>query len=132
MRAKSDDDRPEHAVSTPATPARKALVDRIEELGVIEVGTKQAFSDLVGYLLGDRTQPAIGLTLMEGAEMTVLPPRAVRVVVGPEPRIYAVRKAYFLRRLNKALGSCGMGVGQARIWWPGLTTDSDPRDHPLV
>lgn len=128
----ADSEPTEQTPSTPATPAPHTLVDRIEELGVIEVGTKQALSDLVGYLLGDRAQPAIGLTLMEGAEMTVLPPRAVRTIVGPEPRIYVVRKDYFLRRLNKALGSCGLGLGQARIWWSGLTPNSDPLDHPLV
>jgi hypothetical protein len=109
------------------------LAERIGDLGVVEVRTKQELRGLVGYLLEERSQPVIGLARMEGAEMTVLPPRGVRVIVGPKPRIYVIRRDSLLGQLTKAL-SRGLTLteGAARIWWPGLTRTSDPFDHPLV
>ncbi len=109
------------------------LAERIGDLGVVEVVTKQELRSLLGYLLGERGQPVIGLALLEGAEMTVLPPRGVRAIVGPDPRIYVLRRDSLLGQLTKALGrGLTVTVGAARIWWPGLARTSDPFDHPLV
>jgi len=109
------------------------LAERIGDLGVVEVGTKQELRSLVGYLLGERSQPVIALALLDGADMTVLPPRGVRAIVGPGPRIYVLRRDALLGQLTKALGrGLTLTVGAARIWWPGLARTSDPFDHPLV
>lgn len=109
------------------------LAERIGDLGVVEVRTKQELRSLIGYLLGERSQPVIGLAPLEGADMTVLPPRGVRAIVGPDPRIYVLRRDSLLGQLTKALGrGLTVTVGAARIWWPGLARTSDPFDHPLV
>lgn len=111
----------------------ESLERRVAELGVVEVASRQAVRDLVARLLGVRGEPVVGLALMEGAEVTVLPPRAVRRVIGAGPPIYILRREYFLRQLSSALGRrLGLTVGAARIWWPGLCHGSDPADHPLI
>jgi hypothetical protein len=111
----------------------EGLAEPIADLSVVEVGRKQELRSLVGYLLGERSQPVIGLALLEGAEMTVLPPRGVRAIVGAGPQIYVIRRDSLLGQLTKALGrGLTVTVGAARIWWPGLARTSDPFDHPLV
>jgi hypothetical protein len=36
--------------------------------------------------------------------------------------------------MSRALlgGRLGLSAGAARVWWPGLTLDSAPSEHPLV
>jgi hypothetical protein len=138
----SVEDEPAASGETRAEDSRRAslaggigggLAERIGDLGVFEVGTKHELRSLLGYILGERSQPVIALALMEGAEMTVLPPRGVRAIVGPDPRIYVIRRDALLGQLAKALGrGLAVTVGAARIWWPGVTRTSDPFDHPLV
>ena len=113
--------------------ARGSLAERISELGVVDVRTKRELGDLVTHLLSDRGQPVVALAAIEGAELAVLPPRSVRAIIGPDPPIYAILQEGLLRRLTDALGSAlTLTAGAARIWWPGLASGSDPRDHPLV
>ena len=110
-----------------------SLAERISELGVVDVRTKRELDSLVAYLLGDRGQPVVALAAIGGVELAVLAPRSVRVIVGPGPPIYAILQEGLLRRLTDALGSAlTLTAGAARIWWPGLASSSDPRDHPLV
>jgi len=102
-------------------------------LGVVEVQTEPELLSLVEYVLGDRCQPVIALASMGQAHMAVLPPRGVRAIIGSAPPIYVIRCAYLLGRLADALGGAlALTAGAARIWWPGLSTASDPLDHPLV
>jgi hypothetical protein len=113
--------------------AGMGLSARIADLRVVEVATKQELCDLVTHLFDVRSQPVIGLTLMEGTPLTLLPPRGVRALIHSDPRIYIIRNASLLRTLNSRLGaSLALRACCARIWWPGLTSTSDPLDHPLI
>jgi hypothetical protein len=62
----------------------------------------------------------------------VLAPEKVRAIVGAA-RIYLVTGTDVLLHLEGLLGtSLALPVGAARVWWPGLTLDSDPLEHPAV
>jgi hypothetical protein len=85
---------------------------------------------------GERREPVVGLSCLEGLEEInepVLAPRRVRAIVGAGPRIYYVSGQYLLRRLQGMLGRrLALPAGSARVWWPALTAYSDPGEHPLV
>jgi hypothetical protein len=109
------------------------MAQRLSGLRVIEVNTKRRLHGLVTHLLGERNQPVIVLALMDEQNIAVLPPRGVRSVAGPEPRIYIVRHDPLLDQLTDILGpGLALTRGALRVYWPGLSTESDPRDHPLV
>jgi hypothetical protein len=113
--------------------ARAGLAERIGEVDVVDVCTKREISSLVTYLLGERSQPVIALASIAPAGVAVLPPQGVRAVIGAGPRIYVIAQDMLLPGLAEKLGSAlTLTAGAARIWWPCLTRDSDPRDHPLV
>jgi len=81
----------------------------------------------------DRAQPVIGLTRLAEINEPVLPPRRVRAIVGAGPRIYYVPGEYLRRRLQGMLGKrFALPPGGARVWWPSLSTCSDPAGHPFV
>jgi len=85
-----------------------------------------------GYLLsGDRKQPAIALTSGSTGRLVLAPDR-VRTIVGGA-RIYLVTGKDVLLHLEGLLGAnLALPVRAARIWWPELTFDSDPLEHPVI
>ncbi|HTD09540.1 MAG TPA: hypothetical protein VK680_11670 [Solirubrobacteraceae bacterium] len=87
---------------------------------------------MASYLLsGDRDQPAIALTSGSTGQL-VLAPGKVREIVGGG-RIYLVRGEDLLLHLEGLLGpNLALPTGAARIWWPELTLDDDPLEHPAV
>jgi hypothetical protein len=100
----------------------------------VVVASKPALRSMQAYLLScDRQQPAIALTRSVDSDEPVLAPEQVRAIVGPGPRIYYVSAEYLLRRLQGMLGrKLALPAGGARIWWPDLSTRSDPSEHPFV
>jgi hypothetical protein len=104
------------------------------ELDPIVVLDKSALSSIEAYLLSsDREQPVVALTQSLESEEPVLAATDVRVVVGPDPQIYYVPEEQLLQDLQGVLGrSLALPRGSARVWWPGLSSRSDPSDHPLV
>lgn len=109
--------------------ARKSAKVRACEPDPIVVRTSSQLASLEAYLLSsDRDQLAVALMPIES---NWLEPSDVRAIVGPAPRIYLVR-GQFLLRLQRIPGALALQSGSARIWWPGLTSDSDPADHPIV
>jgi hypothetical protein len=85
------------------------------------------------YLHCTRTQPAIGLVCQRHTDELALALRSIRQVVGPRVRIYQISCDALVDRLQRTLGlALAVGYGGARIWWPGLTVNSDPVDHPEV
>jgi hypothetical protein len=123
-----------------AAPARDRL-DRLSEpaLGAVDAGlvivrSQTALREMEADLRSaHRAQPVVGLTSLEEINEPVLAPRLVREIVGVRPRIYYVPGEYLLRRLRGMLGQrLALPVGSARVWWPGMSTRSDPAAHPLV
>ncbi len=98
------------------------------------VGEEQELLDLqTQLLLADRTHPVVALTLdEEEIDAAVLWLEEIRPIVGPDTRVYFVEEP-LLSLLREGLGrKLALTPGSARIWWPGLSTRSDPGDHPLV
>ena len=53
--------------------------------------------------------------------------------MGREARVYFVAWEFLLARLEGALGPrLALRADALRVWWPGLSTRSDPGDHPEV
>jgi hypothetical protein len=106
-----------------------ALID-----GPMIVEDEQELSSLQQCLLyPDRTQPVVALALCEEeADDIALWHEELRPIVGEHTQVYFIAP-HLLGSLRKGLGrKLGLLEGSARIWWPGLSTRSDPGDHPLV
>jgi hypothetical protein len=100
----------------------------------IVVGDEETLARLETALLGEhRDAPCIVLAQRCDDHAPVLPPQRVRAIVGPEPRIYFITSDHLLRKLRMRLGSALMvSRGAVRIFWPGLSVQSEPFAHPLV
>jgi hypothetical protein len=89
---------------------------------------------MISHLLSaDRSWPVVGLASAADGEGLVVEPAGVRLRLGRVPRIYVVAGRRELGVLRELLGGrLFLPAGAARVWWPGLSLHSDPRDHPLV
>jgi hypothetical protein len=105
----------------------------LEETGLHVVRTESGVWALEDFLLSERETPVVVLTQSEETLQPVLPAEKIRMIVGPYAVIYYLPGEYLLSHLRVALGH-GLAVarGSARIFWPGLSVESDPTDHPLV
>jgi hypothetical protein len=80
-----------------------------------------------------RRQPVVGLARSLDSAGSVLSADDVRLIVGPGPLIYYLSEERMRRRLCNMLGATfELPAGGARVWWPGLSADSDGGEHPLV
>ncbi len=80
-----------------------------------------------------RTQPIVGLSTRAGEDATAFDPQDVRRALGPDAIVVGVRTGPATRYLAELLPEhFGVFGGAARIWWPGITPEADPRRHPLV
>jgi hypothetical protein len=79
----------------------------------------------------DREYPVVGLTCRAGARDPALPVERVREIVGPGIPVYVIEPAQ--ARASKMLLPDRHAVygGAARVWWPGVSEDSDPF-HPVI
>jgi hypothetical protein len=98
----------------------------------ITVSDDQDLQAMASYLLsGDRDQPAIALTSGSTGQL-VLAPDKVREIVGGA-QIYLVTGEDLLLHFEGLLGpNLALPSGAVRIWWPELTVESDPLEHPAV
>lgn len=80
----------------------------------------------------NRAHPVIGVDTDASGARPVVALGRLREVLDPRIRIYFVESAAMRTRLGQRLGGALIPTQGIRIWWPGLTPDSDPRDHPLV
>jgi hypothetical protein len=92
-------------------------------------GLRQLMSELRDR---QRMQPVIGLDMDASGTTPAVAPGALRALLDPRTRIYFIANAGMRARLAQRLGvdlalSCAL-----RIWWPGVTFDSDPEHHPCV
>ncbi len=81
----------------------------------------------------DRDYPIVVLTFGEGEKEPGFSLSAIRSALNPRVPIYLLGTFDLCRRLAQALGPrLAVDSGNARIFWPGVSRDSDPADHPLV
>ncbi len=106
-----------------------ALID-----GPMVVEDEPELSNLQAVLsYPDRTQPVVALALCEEeTDDIALWHEELRPIVGEHTQVYFLAP-HLLGSLREGLGrKLALLEGSARIWWPGLSTRSDPGDHPLV
>ena len=79
----------------------------------------------------DREHPLVGLTCRAGAHEPALPGDRVLELGGPGIHVYVIEPPQ--ARASKALLPDRHAVygGAARVWWPGVSEDSDPF-HPVI
>jgi hypothetical protein len=78
-----------------------------------------------------RDQPVIALVAGGDFDVPVLAPSEVRKIVGKGPRIYVIEDS-LLEHLRLPSSVALSRGSSARIWQPGITSESDPDDHPVV
>ena len=100
----------------------------------ITVRKPATLRSMIAWILSvDRSEPVIVVSSVAGSDYPVLSCAQVRRVVGEAPRVYELSGEFLLGRLEGALGPrLALRQESARVWWPGLTTSSDPGDHPLL
>lgn len=102
-----------HAVMVSCTAAVRALCEEIRD--------------------PSRTYPVVGLTSRRGEGEPALAAVEVHALVGDDVPIYFIptgRPTVTLKwLLPERLNVFG---GAARVWWPGVSVDSDPAAHPLI
>lgn len=81
----------------------------------------------------NRDYPIVVLTLGARADEPAFPPSAIRPALDPHVPVYVLGSPDLCRRLEYALDpQLAVHDGDARIFWPGVSRDSDPTEHPLV
>ena len=80
-----------------------------------------------------REVPVVAITSRRREREPAIDPDEVLAIVGPDVVVHYVPDGPLTRRLEELLPR-RMHVfgGAARIWWPGVGADADPRAHPLV
>ncbi len=114
---------------------RRALVTGEEvPAELVKVTNEEDIEQLAALVLEPtREQPVVCLTSRPGEADPALDPCEVREVVGDAQPIWLVPTGPLTRELERRLPpKLHVFGGAARIWWPGVTEQSDPRDHPLV
>ncbi|MGX6446941.1 hypothetical protein ACVU7I_02560, partial [Patulibacter sp. S7RM1-6] len=103
-------------------------------LGIAVAATEHEGERLAAEILDPaRRAPIVCLSTRPGEDRPAFDHHRVRQVVGRDAEIRAVRTGPASRYLSQLLPpQLGVFGGAARIWWPGVDDDADPRDHPLV
>ncbi|HEX5852371.1 MAG TPA: hypothetical protein VFY36_04705 [Solirubrobacteraceae bacterium] len=107
-----------------STPAGERPVIISEELELLAMQAHLLYTE--------RNQPVVAIALYEETEETALWHAELRPILGPETQIRFVAED-LIGQLREGLGrKLALSPESARIWWPGLSSRSDPSDHPLV
>ncbi len=112
----------------------RARREQQEDAGCFEPRSDAELAALAYRILDrERNHPIVCLTTRPGDAAPALSPPAVREIVGAKAPIYVVSTGAPSRRLS-ALLPAGLDVwnGAARIWWPGVSDESDPAHHPRI
>jgi len=132
-RVPQDDPRDDRALPAHESAGHPPEAARAGEPDPVLVLGEQDLRSMERYLLSSaRDLPAIALTTGQDLDVAVLSLRDVRRVVGDPPRIFVIAWDALLDRQSLP-GELALERGSsARIWWPGLASTSNPKDHPLV
>ena len=117
--------RPRRAATRPPTPL---------DLGIPVASTEDQGEQLAAEILDpERTEPIVCLSTRAGEDRPAFDHHRVRKEVGRDAIVRAIRTGPASRHLSGLLPpQLGVFGGAARIWWPGVDDDADPRDHPLI
>ncbi len=101
---------------------------------IVGLATRKDLRRLTGELRrGDRDVPVVVLSFAEGAREPAFSPTAVCRALDPRVAVYVLGSEDLCRRLAQILGPrLGVDGGDARIYWPGVGSESDPDENPLV
>jgi hypothetical protein len=101
---------------------------------VISVESERQVRSLAEEILGgERDYPVVCLTARPGERVPGLSGERVRGIVGPGIPVYFIAAHRLTRRLGELLGErLGVWGGASRVWWPGMSGDSDPEEHLLI
>jgi hypothetical protein len=116
-----------------SAPAERLLGSGSDRLLVLR--SDLGWRPFVRLLFGDRDGAVAVLTrsLDGGWPVLVLPIDKVRAIVGPKTHLVYLPGHELQRRLRGLLGrALAVAPGSVRVYWPGLSTGSDPAAHPLV
>lgn len=101
---------------------------------VIVVRDADDVAGLVDAVLDrERLAPIVALTTRHNESQPALDADDVRAALDPHVPIYLIETGDLTRELEERLPpKLHVFGGAARIWWPGVSDSSDPRDHPLI
>jgi hypothetical protein len=101
---------------------------------VISVESERQVRSLAEEILGgERDYPVVCLTARPGERVPALSAERVRGIVGPGIPVYFIVAHRLTRRLGELLPErLGVWGGASRVWWPGMSRDSDPEEHLLI
>ena len=102
--------------------------------GVITVESERQVRLLAEEILAcERDYPVVCLTARPGERAPALSGERVRGIVGPGIPVYFIAAHRWMRRLGELLPErLGVWGGASRVWWPGVSGESDPEEHLLV
>lgn len=116
-----------------SAPRPAASSDRARDSALLVLATRKDLRRLTSDLRGADRDAIVVLTLGDRADGPSFPPSAIRAGVDPHVPVYVVATADLCRRLEQSLGpQLAVRGGDARIYWPGVSHESDPAEHPLV
>ena len=103
------------------------------EARLLRVSSRKDLRRLVSDLRGDGDGAIIVLTVGARGETPAFPPGSTRTALKDPASIFVLESTDLCRRLAHAVGpQLAVDGGDARIFWPGAGSDSDPAEHPLV
>jgi hypothetical protein len=106
----------------------------VSDAGVTVVRDRQALASLVQLLLSP--ERAVAVVAVTGSRRNAAPAldlAQVREIVGPAVPVHFIAERPLLCRFQRAVGRrMALPPWGARIWWPGLSKTSNPRDHPSL
>jgi hypothetical protein len=100
----------------------------------LELSSEQELSAFAEAILDTRRDyPIVCLTARAGEHHPALPASAIREIVGDGIPIHFIHTGPLTRYLSRLLPPrFDLWGGAARVWWPGVSTHSDPLEHPLI
>lgn len=100
----------------------------------MKIQDEEALRSLVERLLDPkRVTPIVALSSRAGEREPAISPEEARQAIGDGPEIVSLPTGPLTFLLAELLSNeLGVFGGAARIWWPGLTVESHPLDHPLI
>jgi hypothetical protein len=118
-----------------STPERRQPAEHSKQSPdeLIVVADKPDLKKLAELLLSpERALPVVGLTPSLGSVEPPLSFRDLHAITGQDVPVYFLGPPFAAQLQHTLTQKLAVPRGASRIWWPGLSRRSDPRDHPVV